>query len=260
MIASIGINSSYSVGSSFDSDAQAFFTAASITDGTQKTAINTLVLAGKANGWWTPCSAIYPMVGGNATSHSYNLKNTAQFQLTFSGGWTHSANGALPDGTTGYADTGLNASTNLTNQFVHLSSYLRNAHTHAGTFVGTILSSDILRFRVTLSGFVVFDSSPTSETGSPATTEGYYTAVNSNTSFNTYKNGSTLSPSSSGIGGTVFPNSTFYIAATNNGGAASLFSDQQTAFVTIGADMNSTIVAAMYTDIQAYQTSLSRQV
>ena len=39
------------VANTFDSDAQAFITAAGITDATQKTAINTLVTSFKSYGW-----------------------------------------------------------------------------------------------------------------------------------------------------------------------------------------------------------------
>src|SRR5262245_27713895 len=92
----------------FDSDAQAFITAAGITDDTQEAALHTLVIAAKANGWWTKCFAIYPMVGGSASSHKYNLKDpqdtNGAYRLDFQGGWSHTSSGADPNGTTGYAD------------------------------------------------------------------------------------------------------------------------------------------------------------
>ena len=92
-----------------DADALAFITAAAITDATQQTAIDTLVKGMKADGIWTKMKAIYPFVGGTATTHKWNLKDPrdldAAFRLVFNGGWTHSSNGALPNGTNGYADT-----------------------------------------------------------------------------------------------------------------------------------------------------------
>lgn len=96
-------------GASYDSDAQAFFTATGITDATQKTAVNTLVTALKAASIWTKYVAIYPFVGGAATTHKFNLKDPqdtdAAYRLTFSGGWTHNANGVTGNGTTGAART-----------------------------------------------------------------------------------------------------------------------------------------------------------
>ena len=96
----------------FDADAQAFITAAAITDVTQQNAINTLVVDLKGYNIWTKMKALYPFVGGTASTHKFNLKNPldtdAAFRLTFSGGWTHSSTGALPNGTNAYADTKFN--------------------------------------------------------------------------------------------------------------------------------------------------------
>jgi len=65
-------------------DAQAFFVAGNITDLTQQTAINYLVDNLKNEGLWTKMKVIYPIVGGTATAHALNLKNTALYPLTFS--------------------------------------------------------------------------------------------------------------------------------------------------------------------------------
>jgi hypothetical protein len=98
-------------GSSYDADALAFFTAASITDTTQMNAVNTLVTGLKSNNLWTKMKAIYPVVGGNATAHSKNLKNPSQYNLTFSSGWVHSSTGMLPNGTSSFARTGFSPNT-----------------------------------------------------------------------------------------------------------------------------------------------------
>ena len=112
-----------------DADAVAFLAAAGITDATITSAICTLVTSMKANGTWTKCNAIYPMVGGTAATHKFNLKNpldtNAAFRLSFVGGWTHSNNGALPNGTNAYADSFLNANTTLNINSSHISYYSR---------------------------------------------------------------------------------------------------------------------------------------
>jgi hypothetical protein len=113
-----------------DADAQAFLTAAAITDPTITSAIDTLVVQLKADGIWTKMKALYPFVGGTASTHKYNLKNPldtdAAFRLTFSGGWTHSANGVQPNGTNGYADTFLIPSTQLSLNSTHIAGYIKN--------------------------------------------------------------------------------------------------------------------------------------
>ena len=64
-----------------DPDAQAFITAAAITDPTQQSAINTLVVDLKGYSIWTKFKAIYPVVGGIASSHAVNLKTPGTYNL-----------------------------------------------------------------------------------------------------------------------------------------------------------------------------------
>jgi hypothetical protein len=59
----------------------------------------------------------------------YNLKNTGSFSGSYFGGWTSGYGGNKPDGATGYMDTNLNASTQLTNGNFHLSFYTRTNST-----------------------------------------------------------------------------------------------------------------------------------
>jgi hypothetical protein len=102
--------------SSVDSDAQAFITAAGITDPTQQTAINTLVVGLKADSLWTSMYAIYPFVGGTASSHKWTLKDPRDLdvanRLLFNGGITHSSNGMLFNGTNGWAEIALSNGVN----------------------------------------------------------------------------------------------------------------------------------------------------
>jgi hypothetical protein len=95
--------------SSVDPDAQAFITAAGITNPTQQAAINTLVVDLKSDGLWTKMIAIYPLVGGTASSQKYNLKDPRDldvaYRLTFYGGWVHDSNGITGNFTNTYADT-----------------------------------------------------------------------------------------------------------------------------------------------------------
>lgn len=95
-----------------DSDAQAFITAVGTLNDTQKTAINNLVKGLKLNGTWAKYKALYPVIGGTASAHKWNLKDPrdldAAFRLTFNGTWTHNEFGAKGDGATGtYANTHL---------------------------------------------------------------------------------------------------------------------------------------------------------
>jgi hypothetical protein len=101
--------------SGFDADAQAFLTAAAITDDTQKSAVNTLVRDLKRFGLWTKIKAFYPFVGGTAASHKLNLidprDTDTAYRLTFSGGWTHTSMGAQCNGTNATSNTYLSLRT-----------------------------------------------------------------------------------------------------------------------------------------------------
>jgi hypothetical protein len=92
-----------------DPDAQAFITAANITNATQQTAINNLVVGLKTDGLWTSMQALYPFVGGTSTTHKYNLKDPrnldAAYRLNFYGGITHSSNGVILSGINSFIDT-----------------------------------------------------------------------------------------------------------------------------------------------------------
>ena len=109
-----------------DPDAQLFITATGIS-GTNATATNKLVIDLKAANIWTKMKCIYPFVGGSATSHKFNLLNSADtddaFRLVFAGGVTHSSSGLFGNGTNGFADTFLIPSTQFGSPYnMHLSA------------------------------------------------------------------------------------------------------------------------------------------
>jgi hypothetical protein len=85
----------------------AWITATGETDTTIISALNTLETDLTTYGLTSKMKYLYPFVGGTAAKHKYNFMNTALKQLAFVGGWTHSSTGAQPNGTNGYADTGV---------------------------------------------------------------------------------------------------------------------------------------------------------
>jgi hypothetical protein len=256
----------YSFGVAYDPDAQAFITAAGITDNTQKTAINTLVLSLKANNIWQKFKAIYPFVGGTATTHKFNLKNPADtnaaFRLVFNGGWTHSSNGALPNGTNAFANTFLSPSANLSLNSTHLSYYSRTnvnlTEVEIGCFDSTGAYTIIEARTANISYFLTNTSSiaGVADTNSAAFYIGNRTASNVTNGFrNNVKifNASTAA--------TFRPFNNIYIGAANNPSSiASFFSTKQCAFASIGDGLTDTDAANFYTAVQAFNTTLARQV
>lgn len=251
----------------YDADAQAFITATGITDLTQKNAINTLVLDLKGYSIWSKFSALYPMVGGTATTHKFNLKNPldtdAAFRLVFSGGWTHSATGALPNGTNAWADTFLNTFSLLAQNSTHLSFYSRTNTDGNTSEIGAKSAATIYSllqvkyssvFLSSINEFYNFADHATNANG-----QGFYVGNRTGATVrNNWKNGSKVHTSSS-ISQTQ-PSLNIYISALNNAGTVSAYSNKQCAFSSIGDGLTDTEASNFYTAVQAFQTSLSRNV
>lgn len=69
-------------------------------------ALNIMVKALKQFLLFDKFTAFYPILGGLASWHSFNLIDPTTFQITWNGTVTHSADGVKSDGVTGYGDTG----------------------------------------------------------------------------------------------------------------------------------------------------------
>ncbi len=257
-------------GSTTDADAQAFFTAAGITDATQKSAVNTLVTGLKSNNLWTKFYALYPIVGGSATTHKYNLKDPrdldAAFRLSFTGGWTHASTGMTPNGSTGFANTFFNPTTYFTNANGFMSLYSRtnsNAGTpyDMGNTDGSTLFATIIVTRYTDDKFY-FGFSTSTYGGAVANADSrglFSTSISSAANYTGYKNGAVVGANAEAI--VSFNNIPIYLGAINKlSTGASLFSTKELAFAGMADSLTDPQNATLYTLIQAYQTALSRQV
>lgn len=246
-------------GSAYDTDAQAFFTASGITDLTQKSAVNQLVLNLKSNSLWTKFNSLYPVVGGNATAHSYNLINTAQYQLSFSSGWTHSSTGMTPNGTSAYANTNLNNSTLAQDDFsLQVYSRTNQAQNSAliGCFTGARETSIFPRYGA---GQYLYGLNGAEVGFSNTDSTGLFTIVrDSSTTIKAYRNATNVDSRSNSSTGTINENIT--LSALNSSGARYYFSSHELAFVGISTKLNSSDVTVLNSIITTYQTTLGRNV
>ena len=242
----------------FDFDANAFITAASITNPTQQSAINTLVTDLKGYNIWTRFKSIYPIVGGIASSHAVNLKTPGTYNLTFTSGWTHSSTGMTP--TNAYADTFLTPSTSLSLNSAHLSYYSRTNSNGTEVEIGVNTSTNYNLLEIRTSGTTYFLINQAAfTTVSDSDSRGFYLGNRqaSNDIDGWRKgvkvvNGTTVS--------TGLPTNKIYIGAYNNNGTASAFTTKQCTFASIGDGLTDTDAANFYTAVQAFQTTLGRQV
>jgi len=250
----------------FDADAQAFITAAAITDPTQQTAINTLVVDLKGYSIWTKMKAIYPYVGGSATAHSYNLRNTAQFQITWNGGVTHSANGVLFGGVNGFGNTNYDVSVNNTSTNISAGAYSRTNAITTGTSFGAVdfgfngLQLTI-KFTDNNTYYGVNDYIVDGAGNFVSDTRGMF-VISRTAAANTkaiYRNGILLA--THGGTGNISANVNVYVGARNNlANTANSFDSRQYAFQYLGDTLTTTEITNLTTAVQAFQTTLSRQV
>ena len=252
----------------YDPDAQAFITAAGITDPIQQNAVNQLVLDLKGYSIWTKFKAIYPFVGGTATTHKFNLKNPldtdAAFRLVFSGGWTHSSTGALPNGTNAYADTKLIPNTTLTLNSAHISFYSRT-NIASGVDIGSSgggFSSGIYILNKYVGDnrnyFNVHGVGSVIEFTGFARGDGFFCLKrNNSTQIINSRNSSNTTYSQNSTSKTTSP---IYISTLNNNGSNVLYSARECAFASIGDGLTDIEASNMYTAVQAFQTTLSRNV
>ncbi len=254
-----------------DSDAQAFINAAIITDTTQANSVNTLVVGLKADGIWSKMKAIYPFVGGTATSHKYNLKDprdlNAAFRLTFNGGWTHSANGALGNGVNNSAETSLNPLDTLSATSYNYSVYSRNQI--SGVYAVMVYSEEASEpdengavfYSGTMS--LLFDNYSAFGMQIQYGTEGFpnkfYASTNTVGFINVNNDAGTISLYKNGAA-QILTGAPYAVDLPNRSIQLAAPAPMQLAFSTIGDKLTPTESLNLYNRIQAFQTSLGRQV
>ena len=261
-----------------DSDAQAFIKAAVITDLIQQQAINQLVLNLKGYAIWDKFKAIYPFVGGTATTHKWNLKNpldtNAAFRLTFSGGWIHSSTGAKPNGIDSFANSYLIPSVDLINNFASLHYYSRTSGSELlagqGTAIGArsnnITANNALqivprRFD-NFSLFYYTFTGATNELGyhtNELIGTGMFSGSSTINNSKMYKNGVDKTT----VNASTFrntPNVVMYIGAINSNGSPVDYTLRESAFAGIADSMSNTEIDNLYKAVQLFNTTLGRQV
>ena len=250
----------------YDVDAQAFFDRVTNAGGTltttEKNAVNTLVGRMKIAGIWTSMKAIYPMVGASAAACAQNLKS-ASFTGSFTPGWTFTSTGVTGNGTSAYFNTNFNQSSNLTPSNNHISLYSR-------TDVDAVVVDCGITNNVTYSfsqlllrsgGNATFENGSQKITPSTANSLGLYTGSALTAGIKLYKNGSSISSSTAAQTRSMY-NNNIYIAATNESTSNNpfYFTSRQYAFSSIGDGLTDTEASNLYTAVQEFQTTLSRNI
>lgn len=238
-----------------DADATAFIARVYGAGGTLSTlecnAVNQLAISMKATGVWNSTKAVYPMVGASAAACAQNLKSTS-YTGAFSGGWAYSSTGITGNGTNTYMNTTLVPSTELSQNSAHLAGYLRTTNSSNHYLIGSIA------VYITNYGYAAIHNTDQVAVGTVGQTGFFLNSRVMSTQIKQYKNNSIL-------GTYTIPSATptslpIYIGAANSNVGPANIANGQIAFASIGDGLTDTQESDYYSAVQAFQTTLSRNV
>ena len=233
-------------------------------------ALDGLVTGLKSKGLWTKMKAIYPMVGGTAALHQWNLVDPrdtdAAYRLTFNGGAHSTAlgyrpnpQGALSNG--GYADTHLVPLGLLDQDSTHLAYYSlldvpAASRCEMGCFNWTGTSNSrfhiIARYTPTMFYYGMSEEG-TSNVDVPAASGLFVSTRTASGAQAAYRNGAQLAASNaSSIG---LPPSSVWVGGINSFVDRS---DLPCGFASVGAGLTPQNVADLNAVVQEYQAALGR--
>jgi len=256
--------------SSTSSDATAFITAASITDLRQITAIQNLVSDLKTNNIWDKMLAIYPLVGGTANSHKYNLKDprdlNAAYRLDFGSlNVIHDLNGIRSDAPNSSFQPTINTFIQLNlisalTDNIHASFYSRTnvnntPSPNAGAVIGNTTSA-AFRFYPNYNGqFVANISDNGFSFPTVSDSLGFYIVSRTGSTNTFYKNGFL----------SAFTSNTVHFSSITGSIILMRFNfypenSRQIAFYSFGSGLTNSEALAYTTAVENYQATLGRQV
>lgn len=248
----------------FDIDAQDFFTrvtnAGGLLSSAEIGAVNQLVLDMKAAGIWTSMKAIYPMVGASAAACSQNLVS-ASFTGTFTAtGWTFASTGVTTNGTA-FMDTFLIPNNNLLLNDVHIGGYIRSV-----TSIAPLLSSeDVSTFdnalyiwptTTTYLGSVRLNDNTSTPSSTLQSPNGLHLGTRTASNAKKYRINKVQKFDVTAVSTNLNTQSILVAKGYNSG----FFFVGEIAYITIGDGLTNAQCDLYVDAVQAFQTTLSRQV
>ena len=259
-------------GPAYDTDAQAFFTAVAgggdTLTTTEKDAVNQLVIDLKADSIWSDILYAYPLVGGTATAHKWNLKDPqdtdAAYRVTWGSVMAHNSLGILgtsndPDS---YGDTYYNPSTaGATEHTIAMYFNQGLVATPANEYdYGAFRSGDdnmiSFGFNNKTTMFACFDSTAYKTSTGGTYTNSVFAGSNDGTNTSLYQNGTNLTTQSQPFDPV---NINYYLLASNRTAGSSSETGRGIGMaIAYSVGLDSTEHSNLSTAITDYVTSLSR--
>lgn len=209
--------------------------------------------------------AFYPIVGGTATTHAYNIIDTGAYKLSFSGTITHASTGMKGNGTNGYANTGFNPNSVWSDTLGSIGLYSRTSGVATGTIAEMGASNAAytqntaiwIRFGDTFYGLV--NCSGTASNFGNTSSDGFYMAsryAHPSTGNRNYLQKNTTQELNSENPGR--PNLNLYLMALNENGTAKYFSTKELTCAFIGKGISAAGGLVMQKIIASWNTKNGR--
>lgn len=253
-----------------DADAAAYFTAAGITDSTEQSAVNQLVLDLKGTGnttnnsdlWTSKLHAVYAISPTSLAAAAYNLRDTTNFNITWANSPTHSSSGVVGNGTNQYGDTNFNPNTSASLNDFGVTIAINTNETSSDVDLGVRSATTTFvqlnsYFSGSAQGIINTDAVGFTSAAN-ANTIGVYTAVRrTSTDTELYKNGASIDTKSDTS--VSLPNGNIFILARNLiGTGAEAHSLRRFSFAAIHTGLTDNEAQDLYDAINTYNTALSR--
>lgn len=253
----------------FDPDAQAYFNAAGITDSTEKSAANTLILDLKYTpNWvlgnaWDRGIAWYLISPTSMAAALINAKSPGTFDMTAVNTPTHSSTGIDFNGTNQYLRTGIIPNTDLSLNDMSLGYYSReNVLDEAAIEMGCVGNPS------TIQQILFLEYNDALETGGNLgnTNERAFFDVDNSQGFvivsritSTFisisRNGSELNTNLNAQTGSLSLVE-IYIGCYNSNGVATAYTTKETAFAFVCDGLTEAEITTLNTLVQAYQNDV----
>ena len=254
---------SYASAPSYGALTTAWILATSEVDTTILNALNTLETDLNTYGLTSKVKALYPYVGGTATKHKFNFIDTANFEITWSGGVTHNSNG-ITGSVNGYGNTSLVPSSVLTLNSTHVSVNIKTAAASTSRSVLGSMNSGFtngLYIYPKISNQIYFDVNASSGGNNPLlnTTESGFFTINrvNSTQQSAYRNGSSLGTSTRNSS-SLSTQALTVLASNINGTISDYYNGGTLNFISIGDGLTPTEISNLNTAVSNFNTALGR--
>lgn len=242
----------------YTSRTTAFASATGITDVTILGALNTFDLGLISNSLDTKMKALYPFVGGTATTHKYNFMDSrdlnAAFRLQFSGGFTHSSTGALPI-TNGKAQTFYTPIDGDAGMFFYSRTNNSNFECTMGAYNSPLASQSIMFITPGTISYASMNSGVFDYIRPPTTTSlGFFGVIRIAGNVTSNFNGNTFTALAT-IANTKIPLNIF-----NRGGSEDLYSSREAAAAGLIENYTISELDILKTLVNNLQITLGRNV